>query len=220
MKLFQANLSPYAARCRIQIYSKGITDIEFCEPPGGLASDEYKAINPSGKIPALQVGDHILGESEIICEYIEDEFPTPALRPTSSMGKANVRLISRVTDHYVLAPLFELLPQMNPADRDNDLVEKKMAALATNLSMLETYMIAGGYSDGTYVAGDSITLADCTLVPTLFVVVNIIPAFGLAEPLAATPKLAHYWQAIQQDEHCGKVLAEMTEGLAARMGGS
>ncbi len=220
MKLYQGNLSPYAARCRIQIYSKGITNIEFCDPPGGLASDEYKTINPSGKIPALQVGDHILGESEIICEYIEDEFPTPALRPASALAKAHVRLISRITDHYVLAPLFELLPHMNPADRDNDLVEKKMAILAANLIMLETYMTSGGYSEGTYVAGDSITLADCALVPTLFVIVNIIPAFGLAEPLAATPRIAHYWQAIQKDEHCSKVLAEMTEGLAARMGGS
>jgi len=47
-----------------------------------------------------------------------------------------------------------------------------------------------------------------------------LPAFGIAEPLAATPTLDRYWQAIQRDEHCGRVLAEMTTALKARMGGA
>jgi len=58
------------------------------------------------------------------------------------------------------------------------------------------------------------------LVPALFVAVSILPAFGIAEPLAATPALARYWQAIQKDENCARVLAEMTAGLKARMGGA
>jgi hypothetical protein len=88
------------------MYAKGIDDIEMCDPPGGLSSDEFKKINPSGKIPAL------------------------------------------------------------------------------------------------------------------FVAVSVLPAFGIAEPLAATPTLARYWQAIQEDEYCGRVLAEMTTALKARMGGA
>jgi len=41
----------------------------------------------------------------------------------------------------------------------------------------------------------------------------------MAEPLAATPALARNWQAIQKDENCARVLAEVTAGLKARMGG-
>ena len=32
MKLYQADLSPFAARVRIQLKAKGITEIEFAEP--------------------------------------------------------------------------------------------------------------------------------------------------------------------------------------------
>ncbi len=220
MKLYQANLSPYAARCRIQIYAKGIDDIELCEPPGGISSDEFKTLNPSGKIPALEIDGRVLGESEVICEYLEDRYPSPALRPQGALERASVRLLSRVTDHYILAPLFDLLPQMNPAERDDAFVSQQLTLITANLSMLQEYMVAGGYSDGDYAAADSLTLADCTMVPALFVAVNVLPSFGMAKPLAATEKLAHYWQAIQTDESCSRVLAEMAESLKTRMSGA
>ncbi len=75
MKLYQTDLSPFASRCRIQIYAKGIEGIECCPPPGGISSDEYKTHNPTGKMPALEVDGHVLSESEVICEYLEDRYP-------------------------------------------------------------------------------------------------------------------------------------------------
>ena len=51
MKLYNVYGSPIAARCRIQIYAKEL-DVEIVEPPGGVSSPEYKAINPTGKVPA------------------------------------------------------------------------------------------------------------------------------------------------------------------------
>jgi len=220
MKLYQSYLSPFASRCRIQIYAKGIDGIETCPPPGGMSSDEFKTHNPTGKMPALEVDGQVLGESEVICEYLEDRFPTPSLRPKAPLDRARVRLLSRVTDLYILDPLFELLPHMNPKDRDQAIVDQNLALLKSNLPMWEDYLIRGGYSGGGYAVGDSLTLADCAMVPAVFVVVNVLPAFRIAEPLAATPKLAQYWQAIQKDEHCSRVLVEMSEGLKASMGGA
>jgi len=220
MKLYQANLSPFAARCRIQIYAKGIDDIQFSEPPGGISSDEFKQVNPSGKIPALDVDGQVLAESEVICEYLEDRYPSPALRPEGALERAFVRLLSRATDHYLLGPLFELLPHMNPADRDDRVVQKQLDVLTTNLVMLERYLLSSGYKKGTYASTDTLTLADCSMVPALFVLVNVLPGFGASDPLANTPQLQHYWEAVQTDEHCQRVLGEMTEALAARMGGA
>ena len=219
MKLYQSNLSPFASRCRIQIYAKGIGDIECVPPPGGMSSDEYKTHNPTGKMPALEVDGHVLGESEVICEYLEDRFPTPSLRPEGALDRAHVRLLSRVTDLYILDPLFELLPHMNPKDRDQGVVDENLALLKTNLAVWEDYLTRAGYDGGGYAVGDALTLADCAMVPALFVVVNLLPAFGTAEPLAATSSLARYWQGIQKDESCSRVLAEMTEGFKARMSG-
>jgi len=219
MKLYQSNLSPYASRCRIQIYAKGIEDVDYVEPPGGLASDEYKQINPSGKIPALEVDGRVLGESSVICEYLEDRFPTPSLRPDDAFQRAQARQIAQIGDFYILGPLFVLLPMMNPADRVENVVDEQVALLRKNLALLEKTMVDAGYDSGAYAVGNSLSLADCALVPALFVAMNIAPAFGMAAPLEATPKLVDYWQAILKDEHCARVHEEMVEGLKARMGG-
>ena len=219
MKLYQSNLSPFASRCRIQIYAKGIEGIDMVEPPGGISSDEFKRINPSGKIPALEVDGVVLGESAVIGEYLEEAFPTPSLLPDAPIERGIARLLARVADLYILGPLFVMLPHMNPADRDEAVVEEQKAQLAGNLVMLERYLVAGGYEGGDHAVGGRLSFADCALVPALFVAVNIAPAFGMADPLAATSNVAHYWTAIQKDEHCARVLAEMTEGLKARMSG-
>ena len=82
MKLYNVYLSPFAARCRIQIYAKNLA-VDLVEPPGGLQSASYKAIAPIGKVPFLDAEGFLLPESELICEYLEDRFPEPSLRPAA-----------------------------------------------------------------------------------------------------------------------------------------
>lgn len=191
MKLYQSDLSPYASRCRIQTYAKGIDDIEKCEPPGSISSDLFKRINPSGKIQVMEVDGLVLGEAQIICEYLEGSHAEPSLRPSGDLARARVQLLCQVADLYIPGPLFV---------------------------MLESYLTNTGLDGGDYAVGGRLSLADCALVPTLFVAVDIMPGSGTAEPLAAMPALARYWHAIQKDEYCGRVLAERTATLEARMG--
>jgi glutathione S-transferase len=42
---------------------------------------EYLAINPMGKVPALQDGDATLAESAAICAYVAERFPRAGLAP-------------------------------------------------------------------------------------------------------------------------------------------
>ena len=89
MKLYEASLSPFAARCRIQIYAKGLS-VEIAPPPGGLGSDEFRRVNPIGKVPVLDLGAGVvLPESEVICEYLEDAHPDAArcVRPIRSLAR-------------------------------------------------------------------------------------------------------------------------------------
>ncbi|MFC3443237.1 glutathione S-transferase family protein [Sphingobium rhizovicinum] len=39
--------------------------------------DWFKAINPRGQVPALDHDGHIITESTVICEYLEDAFRMP-----------------------------------------------------------------------------------------------------------------------------------------------
>lgn len=207
MKLYNSDLSPFAARCRMQLRAKRLP-VELAAVP-----EDRRTINPVGKIPALHVDGRIIPESEVICEYLEDRFPEPPLRPVNLEDRALVRTLSRITDLYVLAPLFELFGQMNPAARDAALVTKKLADLLKGLDQLEQF-IAGE----RYAVDNRLTLADCTLAPALFFVVAIAPLFGEADILAARPRLKNYWQSIGQDPIAAGVLAEMGRAMQQRMG--
>ena len=89
MKLYSAELSPFAARPRVAIYAKTLP-VEILAHPADLKSPEYLAINPMGKLPALVLDDGtVIPESDTIVEYLADAFrPRTCVppRPPTSRG--------------------------------------------------------------------------------------------------------------------------------------
>ena len=72
MKLYNMYLSNFASKCRIAINEKG-AKIEIVPIPGGdLKSPEYLKIYPLGKTPSLDADGTMIGESEVINEFLED----------------------------------------------------------------------------------------------------------------------------------------------------
>lgn len=211
MKLYQANLSMFAARVRIQTYYKGVP-LELLDPPGGLNTPEFVAINPTGKVPCLVDGDFALPESEVIMEYIEDKHPEPSLRPKDPKAHAKQRLINRLTDFYVYQPMARLFPQLSYKGRDQAAVDAALADLDKGLKWVETYV-----EGPRYAVGGRMSLADCTLPPQLFFPVSMLPRFGREDALANAPKLKAYYAAISQEPPVAKVLSEMGSALAETM---
>jgi glutathione S-transferase len=214
MKLYGLNLSNFATKSRIVVYEKG-ANVEIVEPPGGMKSPEYLKINPLGKIPALDADGTVIAESEIINEYLEEKFPSPALLPKSPEARAKVRLLTRFHDLYLEPPLRALFPHLNPKSRDEKIVNEKLAELQTRLDQLES-MIA---EPGSFAAGQDFTLADCALAPTTFFIANILPGFGANAPLEHRPKLAAWWSKVQERASVKKALGEMGEAMKQMMGG-
>ena len=75
--LITAPVGNNPARCRMLIYHKGLEDsIEMKSPAdyGGLASAEYRKINPQGKMPALILpsGETVF-EAKVVLQYINDK---------------------------------------------------------------------------------------------------------------------------------------------------
>ncbi len=214
MKLYNMNLSNFATKSRIVIYEKN-ANVEMVAIPGGNPkSPEYLQINPLGKIPTLDADGTIIAESEVINEYLEDKFPSPALMPKTPEGRAHVRSFTRFHDLYLEPPLRALFPQLNPKTRDDKVVTEKLAKLQTRLDQLESMLAPGGFA-----AGSDFTLADCALAPTIFFVTNILPGFGAKPPLEGRPKLAAWWTKVQTRPSVGKAMGEMGEALKAMMGG-
>ncbi|MGI9025675.1 MAG: glutathione S-transferase family protein [Burkholderiaceae bacterium] len=52
----------------------------------------YLKLNPTGLVPTLLDGEHVLFESNVINEYLEARFPDPRLVPTDPWGQAQMRM--------------------------------------------------------------------------------------------------------------------------------
>lgn len=217
MKLYNHNLSPFTSRCRIQIYAKGL-DVELVEPPGelvpgGSTSEAYREINPIGKIPALEVDGEIIPESEVICEYLEDRFPTPSLRPADPLEAARMRTLCRVVDLYLVPPALALFRQLNPATRDPKVVEEQLVEIYKAADLLERFL-----GKGPFAVGDSLSLADCAMVPLLSMS-RLVRILGAPLPTEGRPRLSAWWERIQKEEAPARVLAEIDEQSRKLLGG-
>jgi glutathione S-transferase len=60
-----------------QPYERVLTDLST----GAQRTPEYLAINPMGKVPALQDGDATLAEAAAICAYVAERYPEAKLAP-------------------------------------------------------------------------------------------------------------------------------------------
>ncbi len=226
MRLFQTFLSPFPVRVRLAIHAKGL-EVEFVEPPGfgsdGEPKGDYLKINPMGRVPTLVLDDgRALPESEVICEYLDDAYPAPPLRPSDPWARARVRLLSRLCDVYVImamVPLFYTLGKPRDAGH-RATVDAALRKLSESLGFVEEYI-----GDEGYAVGRALTLADGSVPPMLLLACEWAhPLFGGPDPLLKRPKLAAYWKAIQSDPFAGRALGEMrgalTEHVMRRAGAS
>jgi glutathione S-transferase len=204
MKLYSANLSPFASRARMAVYAKGLP-VEISGPPeGGTRGEAYLAINPMGKMPCLVIEGAGVPESEVILEYLEDKFPTPSLRPESAEDRARARLIARIGEIYVMNAGSALFGQMDPSKRDPAVVEAAMAKLHEGLDLLDQHL-----GDGDYAVGNALTTADCSLVPVLFWIDVFAKAFGRPDLLDRHRRTMAYIEKVRRNASAEKVWGEL-----------
>ena len=87
IKIHGVHGSPFVRKVLIALEYKGIPyEIVPTMPFSG--DEEYLKINPLGKVPTLVDGDFVLGDSKVICRYLEAEYPEPALYPTAVKDNA------------------------------------------------------------------------------------------------------------------------------------
>jgi glutathione S-transferase len=214
MKLYSGDLSPYSAKVRMQIYAKGIGDIPL-ERPTTFPTLAWRETSPIGRIPVLELSEgDVIPESEVIAEYLEEICPTPRLLGATPRESAAIRVLSRLADIYLLNNMFMLAGQTRRSTRSDAVRDLLAGQVIRGVEALEK-MIGG---EGGYALLGRLTLADCTLVPALFMIENVLPATDTADPIPGSPKVAAYWAAIQREPSAAKVMVELHRGLAERRG--
>ena len=103
--------------------------------------------------------------------------------------------------------MFMLSPQSRASTRNQGIVDLLGGQVVRNLKALDRMIGEDGFA-----CCGRLTMADCALVPALFLVENVAPGVGLADLIPANPKVAAYWAAIQRQEPAAKVLVELHRG--------
>ena len=154
--IFHASaLSSYSAKVRIVLCVKQVAFVEQA-PARGYRSPEYRAIVPMGTLPAIQLGDWVLSESEVINEFLEEQYPQPPMLPTGPADRARVRFVSRLHDLYLEPAVRALFAQVRPQTRDPEVLARLRAAVLARIDQL-----AASVQPRPFLCGASLSLADC-----------------------------------------------------------
>ena len=95
IRLWDYFRSTASYRVRIALNLKSIPhekqEIHLVNGGGEQFSEAYHEKNPQHLVPSLQVGEAVLTQSLAIIEYLDEQFPEPALLPEDPILKAKVR---------------------------------------------------------------------------------------------------------------------------------
>ncbi len=184
--LYGVPVSTYTTKVRIALCAKGIAFDER-PPPGGYRSETWRAVIPTGTIPAIDHDGFVMSESEAIIEYLEEAFEGPSLLPGTARQRAQARMLARVHDLIVEPSVRALFPLIRDASRRDTL-----PALANAIEERLEQVARLRPVDGPYLAGEAFSTADCGLAVTVPLAQRLLEALG--RPLAMPTTLAN-WQA-------------------------
>jgi len=100
LQLYHHGSSVCAAKVRLTLAEKGLEwQGHYIDILKGEQFDTaYLKLNPKAVVPTLVHEDVVLQESTVICEYLDEVFPSPPLKPSDAAGRARMRLWTKAID--------------------------------------------------------------------------------------------------------------------------
>jgi glutathione S-transferase len=148
----------------------------------GARQPEYLAINPNGRLPAIDDGGFALWESLAITLYLAKKHATGRLYPATLEGEAkawqwslwSVQEVDRGVNIWSLHAV-----RLPPADRDPQRLAEALKVLDAPFRVLD-----GALADRPYLLGDDFTVADLN--------VSAVISRAIEMDLSATPRLGDW----------------------------
>ena len=202
--------SIYVRTARMACVEKGV---DYRLEPVAPHSDEVMAIHPFGRIPAMRHGDVELFEAAAIGVYVDGTFDGPPLHPADTIGRARmVQWISAFNDYmhppmirrYVLQYVFPKGPDGQP---DRTVIDEAVPDIEKHFAILDAT-----YGERNFLVGDTVTMADLFLAPTLFYI-SVMPEGE--QLLAGAPNVKRACAAMAERESFIATLPPMAQKAAA-----
>lgn len=168
MKLYGAALSPFVRKTRVFMQEKGI-DFEAVHIDPNAAPDDYEQINPLKRIPALEHEGRYLGDSAVICSYLEQIHPDPSLYPEDPYERARCLWFEKYADYEIARDctfaVFRNRVVMRLLGKECN-EERVQKALNETVPPLFRYLNSE-LEGKTFLAGDKLTVADIAVASQL-----------------------------------------------------
>ena len=220
LELYTHPMSPCAQKVRIVLAEKNL-DWEkhhVSLPDKENLKPDYLELNPLGVVPTLVDDGQPVIESSIICEYLEDKFPEPKLRPDNPYHASQMRFWMKHVDNKVHPSCGALQWPLVMADKLKRLSAAEMDAMIDKVvekprRERQRRLLKHGYDApditdavGTYektiadmeqvlsaqdwVAGDKFSLADAAMAPYF----QTLYQFGWSDWYLSRKKVAAWYE--------------------------
>lgn len=195
MELYHSPMSVCSQRVRLVLREKGLRPVEHLLNlrAGDETRPAYLALNPNGVVPTLVDRGAVIAESSIICEYLDEAYPSPPLRAHTPLDRATMRFWTSYPDlrlheacgaislaiafrHQMLALPGDEMERQIDAKPDPKLRAMFRSAIALGIECpqaaegLRIYSgalarMAKQLDGASWLAGDKYSLADAAILP-------------------------------------------------------
>ncbi|WP_033133958.1 maleylacetoacetate isomerase [Acinetobacter sp. MN12] len=191
MKLYGFFRSGTSHRTRIVLNLKGL-DYEMSYV--SLAKNEhhqaaFQRLNPQGFVPVLEMEAGMLLQSPAIIEWLEQQYPEPALLPADALGKEKVRAIAALIGCDI-HPLNNkrVLEYLRQLGLDQNQINAWCAKwIQDGFSALE-HILAEDPTREKFCYGKQVSIADAYLIP------QVVSAQRFQVDLSAYPQINEIYQ--------------------------
>jgi len=206
----------------------------------------FLAINPKGVVPVLIDDGFVLPESTVICEYVEDAYPNFPIYPAQPRARAAVRIWTKAVDeelHPACSALTYIVSHRHTIVRNGigsfeefvqggngegraarerkwqwiqHGIEAPGAAEYFRLYVSYLQKMESALQRSTWLAGDSVTMADIAMAPYLF----RLECLALEDLWmdGRLPQVARWYDSLSQRPTFAAALRDwLPEDLAAEM---
>jgi maleylacetoacetate isomerase len=162
--------SSAAYRVRIALNLKGV-DYESRTVnlrDGEQKKSSYRALNPQGFVPMLEIDDRRLTQSLAICNYLNSRFPEPPFVPSNDGDRAHVLALALTIacDIHPLNNLRVLKYLAGALHQEEEARDKWYVHWVTE--GLEALEAMAKPRSGSFLFGNAPSLADICLVPQMY----------------------------------------------------
>jgi len=224
LELYHHGSSVCAAKVRLALAEKGVewTGHYIDILAGEQFDPDYLKINPRGAVPAIRHEGAVITESTVICEYVDDAFEGPALKPPTPLGQARMRMWTKLVDeeihpsvrpvtyvtthrHSILARGAEAVEEHIASDPHPVWRERKRRWIHDGFAAPDVADAVGVFhrmvrsmdaalADSEWLVGDAYTLADGALTPYA----NRLEMLGLSSMWSGQANFARWFDAVKR----------------------